>query len=134
MESQIDVVLKFSDDRTVWICPECDMENSMMSGICDVCGCVRQSNADVVSLYEAPTPVSAVEINNASATPYTGTLSDRTDYRSTPRPIYGAGGAPRSGERPYTPPKEKGSSSGWIWAVIAFIIILGIIGAATGEF
>lgn len=118
MESQIDVVLKFSDNRTVWKCPECDMENSVSSTSCDVCGCMRHPGVEVVSLYEPPTPV--VPYANTGTTPYGGAYRGGAPYGGAPY-----GGAPYGGGVPA--PEEKSSAGVWIAVGIAAFIILLIV-------
>lgn len=125
MESLIDVVLKFSDNRNVWKCPECDTENNMMSESCDICGCVRYPNVEVVSLYEPPIPVNPYA--NAGGTPYGGAPYGGAPYGGAPY-----GGAPYGGSSygggPM--PGEKNSSGVWVAiGVIAFVIFLIIIAA-----
>lgn len=50
-DKEIDIILKYKRSYDIWLCTECDTENSMLLDKCSVCGCKKNSEAVILKQW-----------------------------------------------------------------------------------
>lgn len=112
-EKETNIILKYKRPDESWLCPECDVENSMSLGECTICGYRKTLSATILKKWtEADDiPVMPPPKKTTTSTPTTPVFKDtETDTYI---------------------PEEKTNKNKIILGVIIAIIIIGLIIAAS---
>ncbi len=109
-------ILKYRRGSDLWLCSECDAENSMAYSRCAVCDSARSPSAVVLKQW-----------SEADEIPLAPPRTDAGAYRSaTSSSSSGSIFKDHDGGR-YAPPEEKKGGSGVIWVIVGIVAIILII-------
>ncbi len=106
------IILQYKRETDIWLCTECESENSLAAGCCSVCGKGRTMADNIVKAWSVLDERSAVSYGPGSARRH-----DTFYLPLSPPPMI-------------TPKKKSGNGMllwGAIFIAIAIIIVLGLI-------